>query len=338
MSKREIKEAGGQKGVKASMLSKTSYLKWIAGVGMLALIVVVALSVLAKRRAIASDAGYAPDPQNLAEMVTGLTPGGWKIYDRVRRFTPENLYSLIDGGAELYLAYDMVKMTFAIFEKNADTGTYIELSIYDMGTPTNAFGVFSAERSEGLPSLSLGRAGYRSGASYCIWQGQHYVTIMASDSTEELERIGLGLARKAMAVLPDSGEPVWGMTALPLADRVPDSVKYFKADAMGLDFMQNTYTAKYRKGNSRISVFLSRKGSPGSAQAAVAGYTRYAGDYGEGVERLTQDGIELVLCDMGGSFNVIFQKGRLVGGVMSVGDRHLAAQAAADLWRQLSYE
>ena len=197
------------------MLSKTSYLKWIAGVGMPALIVMVSLSVLAKRWAIGSDAGYAPDPQNLAEMVTGLTPGGWKIYDRIRRFTPENLYNLIDGGAELYLAYDMVKMTFAIFEKNADTGTYIELSIYDMGTPTNAFGVFSAERSESLPSLSLGRAGYRSGASYYIWQGQHYVTIMASDSTEELERIGLGLARKAMAFLPDSGEPVWGMTTCP---------------------------------------------------------------------------------------------------------------------------
>jgi len=310
----------------------------MAGVGMLALIIMVALSLLAKRRAGASGTGHAPDPQSLSEMVTGLPPSGWRIYDRVKRFTPENLYNLINGGAELYLAYGMVEMTFAVFEKNADTEPYIEVSIYDMETPINAFGVFSAERSEGMPPLNLGRSSYHSGASYYIWQGQYYITIMASDSTEEIGRIGLGLARKATAFLPDSGEPVWGLTALPLADRVPDSVKYFKADAMGLDFMQNTYTTKYRKGNSRISAFLSRKDSPASAQATVAGYARYVGDYGEGVERLEQDGIELVLCDMGGSFNVIFQKGRLVGGVMSVGDQHLAVQAAAEFWRQLSYE
>ena len=320
------------------MLSKTFYWKRLTVIGILALIIVVALSMPAKRRAGASDASQVPDPQSLAEVATDLTPGGWRIYDRVKRFIPENLYNLINGGAELYLTYDMVEMIFAIFEKKADTAPYIEVSIYDMGTPINAFGVFSAERSEGMPPLNLGRSGYRSGASYYIWHGKYYITIMASDSTEELERIGLGLARKATGFLPDSDEPIWGMIALPLADRVPDSMKYFKADAMGLDFMQNTYTAKYRKGNSRISAFLSRKGSPASAQATVASYAKYVGDYGEGVERLTYDGIEILLCDMGGNFNVIFQKGRLVGGVMSVEDRHLAAQAAADLWRQLSYE
>ena len=44
------------------------------------------------------------------------------------------------------------------------------------------------------------------------------------------------------------------------------------------------------------------------------------------------------MCDMGGSFDVIFQKGRLVGGVISVADRAVAAQAAVDLREQIGSE
>jgi hypothetical protein len=38
---------------------------------------------------------------------------------------------------------------------------------------------------------------------------------------------------------------------------------------------------------------------------------------------------------MGGSFDVIFHKGRLMGGVSSVEDRGLAIRVAIELWQQL---
>ena len=319
----------------SNIFSRVSYSMRMACPKRLALIVGLTLALFAPKLDVRSGADDSLDPQDLAAMVADLTPGAWKIYDKVKRFTPDNLYTLIDGGAELYLAYDLVGMTFATFEKSTDTSMYIELSVYDMGTPSNAFGVFSVQRSQDLPPLDLGRAGYRSGANYYIWQGRYYVTIVSLGSTEEMEQTGLVLARKVTAFLADSGEPVWGMAALPQADLVPNSVKYFKADAMGLDFMRNTYTARYRRGNLEISVFLSQKDSAAGALTTVARYARYAEDYGEGVQRLTQDKIELVLCDLGGNFDVIFQKGRLVGGVISVGDRHLATLAAIDFWEQL---
>ena len=62
------------------------------------------------------------------------------------QFGPENLYEQINGRAEYYLAYDVIGMTFASFDKSTDNSIFINLSIYDMGTPTNAFGVFSGER------------------------------------------------------------------------------------------------------------------------------------------------------------------------------------------------
>jgi len=273
--------------------------------------------------------------QNLTEIIVRLTPKGWEVFDEVKQFTPENLYEKINGRAEFFIAYDIIRMTFASFSNSADKQKFIDLSIYDMGNPTNAFGVFSTERSQGESSLELRRASYRSDANYYIWKGQYYIKIIASDASGQLQRIGMELARKVTDFLVDSGERVWGLTTLPLADRVPESVKYFKVDAMGLDFMQNTYTAQYRKFDTLVTVFLSRQASPDSAQSTMDQYAEYAKQYGKGIDHLKIDGLEFVSCDMGRNYDVIFQKGPLMGGVLSVEDKSLALRVASELRRQL---
>ena len=275
------------------------------------------------------------DIQKLSDRIAGLTPEGWELFDRVKIFTAENLYEHINGRAELYLAYDVKSLTTATFEKKSDIEEFIELSIYDMDTTTNAFGIFSVERSQDEAALDLGRESYCSGSSIFIWKGTFYITIVASD---KLLRLSLDLAQKVMAFLSDSGEPVWGLSALPQKKRVPDSVKYFKVDALGLDFMHNTYTAKYRKNDVEITVFLSQQSSSESARDSVARYSSYAAQYGRGSLKLKKDSVEFVLCDMDGSFDVIFQKGRLVGGVQSVTKRSTALEAAAELWAHIDYE
>ena len=276
--------------------------------------------------------------QSLSVKVAGLTLNGWEIYDKVLQFTAENLYEQINGRAEFYLAYDVMGMTFASFEKGTDNGHFIDLSIYDMGTPTNAFGVFSGERTRGVSPIDIGREAYRAGANYYIWKGQYYTQIVASDTTDEFQRIGLDLARKATDFLLDSGEPVWGLNALPQVDRVTGSVKYFLVNAMSLDFMRNTYVAQYNKGDAVVTIFLSQRESQEIARATVAKYIEHAKKYGEGVKGLTVDGLELVSCDMNGSYDVVFQKGNLVGGVSAVEEQSLTIQAAIDLWRQLPDE
>jgi hypothetical protein len=271
-------------------------------------------------------------------MVSDSTPKGWQIFDEVKQFTPENLYEQINGRASFFIAYDMIRMTYVSFVNSDKTSQFINLSIYNMGTPTNAFGVFSAERSQGESPLELGRAGYRSDANYFIWKGQYYIRIISSEATNEFQRIGMDLARKVTDFLLDSGEQVWGLTALPLTDRMPDSVQYFKVDAMGLDFMRNTYTATYRKGNTLVTAFLSQQDSAESARAKVVRYAKYAKKYGKGTDRLRAGEVELVSCDMGGTYDVVYQKGRLIGGVSYVEDRGLAIRVALEMWEKLRLE
>jgi len=301
----------------------------------LLLTLVVALCACADRQQTTSDSEPRSEPVNLSELLAGLAPEGWAIYDQVGQFTADNLYERINGRAELYLAYDVISLTTATFEDETDIGRFVELSVYDMGNPTNAFGIFSVERFQGDLPLDLGRLSYLSDSNAYIWKGKHYITIVVSESTEEFKQISLDLASKVTAALIDSGEQVWGLSALPQDHLITDSVQYFKVDALGLDFMQNTYMAEYLKGETTIKAFLSQQDSPEVALDMVERYAEYCQEYGQGYTRTIKKGAEFVLCDMGGIFDVIFQKGRIVCGVISANNRVGAMENAYDLWIHL---
>jgi len=139
------------------------------------------------------------------------------------------------------------------------------------------------------------------------------------------------LAKKVTDLLLDSGEQVWGLSVLPKKDQLPGTVRYYKVDAMGLDFMHNTYTAQYLKSGTLVTVFLSQRESPDSARATKDKYSKYAKKYGRGIDHLRIDGVEFVSCNMGGDHDVIFQKGRIIGGVLSVQDQDVALRVASEL-------
>jgi len=276
--------------------------------------------------------------EKTALMIVSLTPKGWELYDNVLQFTPENLYEHINGRAEYYLSFNMIRMTFVSFRESTDNSNFINLSIFDMSTPPNAFGVFSGERSLGAPPLKLGRDSYRSKANYYIWHGQYYIQIITSDTISELRRIGMDLAEKLTYNLQDSGQPVWGLQALPVNNRVPQSVQYFLIDALGYSFLRNTYTAKYYKDKIEVSVFLSQQDSPESVRKTIIKLKEHVNKYGKGVDLLSVDGIELLSCDMGRYYDVFFQSGCLAAGVIGVKDKKLAIGAAIDFWKQLQTE
>ncbi len=281
--------------------------------------------------------GVAPPVSEppLTEWLSDATPRGWVLDGEIEQYTPKSLYEKIDGLAELFLSYDVVGLTFASFQKGEGSDVYLDVYVYDMGTPTNAFGIFSVERLPGEPPVDIGRAAYRSDAGVFVWKGRYYVKVVVFDATDDLADASLALARGLAGALTDSGRPVWGRQVMPRTDRVPGSLRYFKIDAMGLDFMRNTYVAQYRRGGRVVEAFLSRRESADAARAAVAKFAKHAGEYGKGVHRLTASGLELVRCDMGGAFDVILQHGHLVAGVSGVKDPETAVRATMDLWERI---
>ena len=277
--------------------------------------------------------GFCGEPGgHLPGILAQIEPPGWNMRKAVKRFTSENLWDHINGRAEFFLSYDMVRMTFAGYTDSANPKAFINVSIYDMGNPSNAFGVFSAERQEDIDPVDLGREGYRFGANLFIWKGRYYVRMITSNDNPGLQKINQELAEKLVDSLDDSGESLWGLETLPKVDLVPGSERYFRRDAMGLDFMENTYMAQYRKKDVLVSVFLLQKDEHSEAGEILARYAAYAGKFGKGAWKVKRHVVDITLCDMDGSYDVLFQKGGIVAGLTSIDDRKFAVDLAFELW------
>ncbi len=69
---------------------------------------------------------------------------GWTRTSEVREYAADNLWQYINGAAELFVEYDVQTCQTADLTSE---GLVVTVDLYDMGTPLNAFGVFSRERA-----------------------------------------------------------------------------------------------------------------------------------------------------------------------------------------------
>jgi hypothetical protein len=166
---------------------------------------------------------------------------GWTRDGGPQEFEGEDLYTYIDGGAEIYREYGFRRVVVQDYED--PQGKSVSLEIFEMETPAAAFGMFTFKRSGGGKPLALG-AGADLEAYYMnFWKGRFLVTLTGFD--EEAETIeGLkAIGRIVDSKLPEEGEAPALVAALPAEGLRPGSVKYLKG-LLGLNNIYSFYTAR----------------------------------------------------------------------------------------------
>ena len=148
---------------------------------------------------------------------------GWMVDTQVRQFNRKTLFKYIDGGAELYLAYRFRRVSVHIFSKPGKPDIIMDL--YDMTTPQDAFGVFTAER-EG-DDIGIGNAAEYEGGLLRFCKGRFFVSIMTHEETPESKRAVLSLAKTVAVGIEPIGEKPELLSALPETGRIDRSIRYF---------------------------------------------------------------------------------------------------------------
>lgn len=269
-------------------------------------------------------------------MVEGLSPEGWTQTGNIEHYNVATLYTKINGRSELYMAYDVLGMTWISFVDDSDTGNFIDLFVYDMRSPTNAFGIYSVEREAGQPAVDLGREGYQTGSNFYFWKGNYYGYINASMPNDRNSSAGLSAATALMQRLGDSGAAVAGLDLLPTRDLILDTVQYFKADAMSLDFLNETFLGMYNIGDGKVRAFVSMRADDTEAAKIMVEFGTYGDDYADRVEKIEVSGVEVILTDWGGDFyDTAFNIGALVAGLSNVEGRDYTVQATGELIARL---
>lgn len=159
----------------------------------------------------------ASEPSALIPSEEDLAP--LHLVGEVENYTPETLWEKIDGEAELYRRFDLQQASMAYFEDPEDRDRGLEVSIFTMGSPLDAFGVFSTLRAPESPIEPLGNGGIRDTYRVLFWHGRRFVSLHAFGA--EGTRPG-DLQSVADAVLVKLGPPPGIPTVLSVFESLAD--------------------------------------------------------------------------------------------------------------------
>jgi len=179
---------------------------------------------------------------------------GWKKPSTIQTYTPENLWNIIDGAAESYLAYDFRELYMG--EYKGKNGSYLTLEIYRHQTPENAFGIFRSEKPSDAVPASVGAEAYIGDDFLNFLSGCFYVKIRSKDASPAIKEAMTTLARLVNEKLGGNNSLPEPLTWFPAENKVPGSDMYINSGFLGYSFLNKAFTAEYELNSARFNAFL----------------------------------------------------------------------------------
>jgi hypothetical protein len=174
-------------------------------------------------------------------------PEGWHPEGEVKVYGPDDLWEYIDGAAERFVMYGFQILRFREFSKKE---LMMTAEIYDMGSPLNAFGIYTTERPAEGKRLSIGTEAVI-GPSHCLLlKDRYYIKVimlrgLLDDESGEAVLKSIEPHMKGKSGFPPE------LNVLPIRERVIGSEKYVTEAYLGLSELKNVLFADYEdsKGN-----------------------------------------------------------------------------------------
>jgi hypothetical protein len=106
---------------------------------------------------------------------------GWTPVDTLIQYVGDDLFQMIDGGAEIYREYGFVRAGTQEFVDKSGHDVTIEL--YEMKDPGAAYGMFSFKtRGEGQ-DIPMGGGGRQTNYYLNFWKGRYLATLTGMDTS-----------------------------------------------------------------------------------------------------------------------------------------------------------
>jgi hypothetical protein len=221
-----------------------------------------------------------PAPAAIAEPALISPPAGQIPMTPMEVFDAATLSDKINGKAELYLAAGFKSLHSQRLASEAGGDVWIEVFVYDMQTPQNAFSVFSAQRREDAQTLDLGQYGYQTANAIFFVHGPFYVEIVASDRSEAILKPMRTFAETFIAAHSVQTQAIEEKALFPKAGLIEDSIALVSADAFGYERFDQIFTATYQLEDNQLMAYLSRRKSPGEAQELAESYADFLMAFG----------------------------------------------------------
>jgi len=122
--------------------------------------------------------------QSVYEIINTDTCPDITLLEDPELYVGDDLFSLINGGAELYHEYGFVEVLACKMETRS--GTLVKCEVYDMGSPEAAWGIYSLTNTSNSKPFQTGTAG-RSGKGFSQFIKDRYMFYMYYGSVDAFD-------------------------------------------------------------------------------------------------------------------------------------------------------
>jgi hypothetical protein len=200
---------------------------------------------------------------------------GWKWDGRPRHFTPENLYEAIDGEADLYISYGFRELGTLLYYWGSPSDTFFVVDIYDMGSPLNAFGVYSNLRHPEYQFESIGDEGFVHDYGMKFYKDRFLVDVKLGEFSEKCRRAALIVAKETARRIRSSGRAPGLLRLLPEENRVPHSLRYVRREMLNQGFLPGGLEARYSRNGTEVTCFVVIFDSAAAARQGFAEFRTF---------------------------------------------------------------
>ena len=178
---------------------------------------------------------------------------GWALASEVTAKSPDNLWEYNNGAAEAFLAYGFKGLRYADLKAG---DVVVTAEIYDMGTPINAFGIYSTECSTDAERVDIAAEGALALPYQCLLlKDRHYVKLNLYQGELKKDAAVKLLGSLAAALPGTDGWPA-ELDLLPAEGRVTGSMGYTREAYLGMSVLRECVHADYVSGEKTFPRFI----------------------------------------------------------------------------------
>jgi len=220
----------------------------------------------------ASPAAGADSGSMLSLLPAGECAKGWVMDGKPSLFTQDTLFDHINGEAELYIPFGFDTLATARYVQKDAPGQEIVLDVCKMGSPLDAFGIWSNYRKAETPGCDVGADCVLSASQMLFYQDRYFVRVQSIGTHEPAQDVFTAFGRAVSQNLPAGKGKPRELELLRVRGIVPGTQRYVPQSLLGYSFFRRGLTAEATAGGGRTQVFVVIGKSASSARKAFDQY------------------------------------------------------------------
>ncbi len=192
---------------------------------------------------------------------------GWTVASEPGACDRESLWEYINGAAEQYLNYGYQELNYCDV---AAGELVVTVNLYDMGSPINAFGLYTIQKPGKAKPLSIGGETAILPPYQCLMYKDRFFVMADVYEGEFTDESGLELMKAIAKALPGADAPPAQLALLPEKLKIAGSEGYTPKGFLGLQELPSCLHADYAfsdKITGKVFIIASDSGAAETWQA-----------------------------------------------------------------------